>query len=339
MIERYQTPKMTKIFSFDYLDQLITLLNIKADEYRDLAKILRTHGQHAEPGTLGLVFLGWADALKRQFDFLELAYKKIEYSKISGAVGTYSGGLSPELEYIALNLLGLRPAPFSSQIILRDRHAHLINALAVLAGVLENIALNIRLLGQTEIGELQEPFGKGQKGSSRMPHKKNTILTENLCGLACVARHNAGIALENIPTWEARDISHSSTERIIFADCFHLVHFMIKRLTKVIEDIVVNKGRIADNLNLTKGVIFSPEVKDLLVEQGIDPGKAYKIAQSHAFKATEKNRDYLQVLMESDAIPAELKEGKLQEIFNISNKLRHIDAIFEKCGVPRKEKE
>lgn len=324
---------------FKSLYRLIEVLNQKADQYRDLIKILRTHGQHAEPGTQGLEFLGWANALKRQVGFLEYAIEEMRYSKISGAVGTYAGGLSPELEKIALNYLGLKPAPFSSQIILRDRHAHVMNALAALSAVLEHIALNIRLLGQSEILELQEPFGKGQKGSTRMPHKKNPILSENECGLARVVRSNAGVALENIATWGARDISHSSAERIIFPDSFHLVHFMIKRLTGVMEGIVVNEDKITENLNLTKGVIFSPDVKDLLIDEGVDPGMAYDISQQHAFKAIAEKRSYLDILLESEDIPGGLKRGKLPVVFNILNKIRHVDAIFERNGVPRKERE
>lgn len=249
-------------------------------------------------------------------------------TKISGAVGTYAGGLSPELEMRALTILGLEQAKASAQILLRDRHAQVMNALATLAAVLEHIALNLRLMGQTEICELQEPFGEKQKGSSRMPHKKNTILTENLCGLARVVRNNAAVALENIPTWSARDISHSSAERIIFPDSFHAVDFMIQRLIKVFRDLVVNEEKIAENLNLTQGVIFSPDVKELLLSVGLDPEDAYRISQQESFRAMDGKRGYLDVLLESNRIPDELKQGQLQAVFDVKQKVRYVDEVF-----------
>jgi len=244
--------------------------------------------------------------LDEEIDNLQHVQLQIKETKISGAVGTYTGGLSPQLEEKALRILGLQPARISKQIILRSRHAHVINALAVLAGVLENTALNIRLLGQTEIGEVQEPFSKKQKGSSRMPHKKNTILTENLCGLARVIRSNAAVALENIATWGGRDISHSSTERIIFADCFQLTHFMIRRLYKVINGLVVNEKRMKENLEISQGVIFSPEVKTFLMDQGFSQKKAYEIAQKGAFKAIKEQISYQRALKEMNKIPTEV---------------------------------
>lgn len=306
----------------------------KARIYRNIVRIERTHGQHAEPNTLGLVFLCWYDQLQRQTDSLTEAIHIISETKISGAVGTYAGGLSPELEQKALEHLGLKPAIISGQIILRDRHAQIICTLAVLAGVLENIALNIRLLGQTEICELQEPFGKKQKGSSRMPHKQNTILTENLCGLARIVRANAGIALENIPTWGARDISHSSTERVIFADSFQLVHFMIKRLTEVIEGLVIYEDRIKENLEMTAGIIFSPEVKEFLMAEGFSPKDAYRISQESAFKAHEKNVHFSAVVRQHPKISYPLYEKmKKNKIFDVRRKLEHVNDIYERFNL------
>lgn len=316
------------ILIFKEMDNLGMALLKKAEAYRNLPCIGRTHVRHAEPITLGLRFLGWYDSLTRQKSYLLPAYDQMRHSKISGGVGTYGSGLSPELESRALAELGLLPAKFSTQIILRDRHSHLINCLAVLAGVMENIALNIRLLAQQEIDEVNEPFGKGQKGSSLMPHKRNPILTENLCGLTRFVRHCAGAILEDISTWGERDISHSSAERIVFPDCFQLIHFGLRRLTKVIEGIVVNKENISRNLNLTCGVIFSPEVKDLLMSEGIEPELAYQIAQECAFKSLSQNRSYLVILGEDERVPIALKNGRLQNLFKMENKLKHIDKIF-----------
>lgn len=305
-------------------------LKLKALKYKHLIKIHRTHGQHAEPTTLGLEFLWWYDALDRQSDTLHQAYDAMWATKISGAVGTYPGGLSPEIEARALRHLNLGQAKISAQILLRDRHAQVMNALATLAGVLEHISLNLRLMGQTETCEVQEPFGKNQKGSSRMPHKKNTILSENLCGLARVVRNNTAIALENIPTWGARDISHSSAERIIFPDSFNLVDFMIWRLIKIFQELVVNEDRITENLNMTRGIIFSPEIKELLMSAGIDPEEAYRISQQCAFQAWDEKLDYLEVLLENNFVPEELKSGKLQSVFDLTKKVPYIDEIFSR---------
>lgn len=301
----------------------------KALKYQYLVKIQRTHGQHAVPSTLGLEFLWWLDALHRQREPLGAAYQEIGYTKISGAVGTYEGNLSPELEREALKILELDPAPISMQIILRDRHAYVINALAVLGAVVENIALNIELMGQTEIRELQEPFSKDQKGSSIMPHKKNTILSENLRGLSRLLRSYVTAALENIPTWSGRDISHSSVERVIFPDAFNLIHFMLRRTRGLVEGLVVNEGQIERNLNLTRGTIFSPDVKKILLDQGYDPEAAYRIAQQGAFTAIESGRNYFDVLCEREDISRDLVEP-LRELFDFRKKVRYVDEVFNR---------
>jgi adenylosuccinate lyase len=327
----------TSLLMIEAIDNVLKDLRVLADiilktarQYQNLIRIESTHGQHAEPSTLGLMFLWWYDRLVGQEMFINLAREQMQYTKISGAVGTYAGGLSPELEKRALSLLGLKPAAIAGQIILRDRHAQVMNALAVLAGVMENIALNIRLLGQTQICEIQEPFGKEQKGSSRMPHKKNTILTENLCGLARVVRHNAGIALENIPTWGGRDISQSSAERIIFVDSFQLVHFMLQRLTKIMTELVINEKNIRRNLEFTQGVIFSPDVKEALMAKGMDPETAYRTAQEAAFEAMKGGISYYEVLLKKQAVVNILNKSDLvlADIFSYENKLRHVKDIF-----------
>lgn len=308
---------------------LAAALKEKALKYKHLLKIGRTHGQHAEPTTLGLTFLFWYDSLVRQIRSLEEAREGMTYSKLSGAVGTYAGGLSPELEKQALHFLKLKSAPISFQIILRDRHLKVMNALEVLAGVLENMAVNIRLSGQTEIRELQEPFGKKQKGSSVMPHKKNTILTENLCGLATLIKCYALAISIHVPTWQERDISHSSVERVAVADAFQLTHFMLKRLTKVISGIVVNEKQIEKNLKLTRGITFSPEVKELLMSEGLDPETAYRTAQGLAFKAIEEDTPYLDLLLFSSEVPESLKKG-LEGVFDYNKTVKFLDHVYER---------
>ncbi len=315
---------------FQEIDLVLEILKGKALQYKHFPMIGRTHGQHAEPITLGLKFLWWYDTLERTKRPLESALEAMRETKINGAVGSYGGGLNPQLEKAALARLGLTPARVTGQIILRDRHARVMNELAVLAAGIENIALNIRLHGQTEIRELQEPFGRSQKGSSRMPHKKNTVLTENLCGLARIVRANVSIALENISTWDERDISHSSAERVIFADSFNVVHFMLRRLKRVLEGLVVNEERITENLNLTRGTIFSGEVKDVLMEHGLDPETAYRIAQNLAFEAVQNGTDYLDLLLASGEVPDSVKQGRLQTCFDIARRLSEVDGIFKR---------
>lgn len=319
---------------FEGIEKVAQALEKKARLYKAVPMIGRTHGQHAEPITVGLKFLCWYDDLIRQKKFLHLAYDEMAYTKISGAVGIYGSGLAPELEWQTLRLLHLFPARTSRQIILRDRHAHVLNALASLAGVLENIFLNIRLLAQTEVGEFREVFQKGQKGSSRMPHKRNaSIRSEQLDGLSSVVRGYAGIMLEHIKTWGERDISHSSVERIIVPDAFQLVHYMLKTLEEIVTDLEVNQEKITNNLLLTQGIIFSPEVRDLLLTFGFNSETAYLISQQDALRAVTEGQSYLSVLLGDERIPSELKTGELQKIFDLKSKLRHVDDIFARFGL------
>lgn len=316
------------------LTDLETITLTLARKYKDLIRIESTHGQHAEPSTLGLMLLWWYDRLAAQKKFIRQAREEMLYTKINGAVGTYAGGLSPELEEKTLSMLGLKPAKITGQIVLRDRHAHVMNALAVLAGVMENIAVNSRLLGQTQICEVQEPFGKEQKGSSRMPHKKNTILTENLCGLARVVRSNSLVAMENIPTWGGRDISQSSPERVIFPDSFQLTHFMLNRLIRILSGLVVHEKNIKRNLEFTKGIIFSPDVKEALMAKGMDPEIAYRAAQEAAFEAIEKDLKYSDVLLGKSEVTELLTPFEIIELFNYENKLKYVDEIFARFEKP-----
>jgi adenylosuccinate lyase len=315
----------------DSLNNLLDALKGKALKYKFLFKIQRTHGQHAQPTTFGLELLWWYDALDRQSKELRLAFQEMRYSKISGAVGTYWPRLSPELERIALDKLGLLPAPISAQINLRDRLARIMNALAVIMSTVEHVAENLRLYGQTEICEVQEPFGKGQKGSSAMPHKKNTILSENLCGQARNARHFAAAIMEAIPTWGARDIDHSATERVFVPDMFHTVVYSLDRLTGIINGMVVHEDRMAENLNFSRGVIYSPEVKDMLAYHGMSPAAAYAIAQRAAFQAIEEKRSYIDTLLgQSDFPRCAISRKDLEDLFDHTKTVQYIEEIFER---------
>ena len=316
------------------LGELCETLKKQALKYRYTLKIGRTHGQHAQPITFGLELLWWYDALERQLKKLEQVCLDMEEAKISGGVGTYGAGLSPELERRTLEYLGLRPARISAQIILRDRHCRVLNELAILASLMEHIAINLRIYGQTEIMEVQEPFGKNQKGSSYMPHKKNTILTENLCGMASMVRGYAGMLMEKIPTWSARDIAHSSIERVAIPDAFELTNFMLGRLNGVIEGMEVHEDRMLKNLNLTKGAIFSPDVKEFLMNGGVDPEKAYRICQQAAFVAMKKDICYLEALREDSEFPVELAVSEeLEKIFDPKKTLQYVDETFAKFGL------
>ncbi|MFZ2188865.1 MAG: adenylosuccinate lyase [Candidatus Moraniibacteriota bacterium] len=318
----------------DALHRLGISLKEKAVLYKYLLKIHRTHGQHAQPVTFGLELLWWFDALDRQIEKLEGVAKDMEYSKISGGVGTYGTGLSPELESKALEYLGLKPARISAQIILRDRHCRVLNELAILASLLEHIAINIRLYGQTEIDEVKEPFGKKQKGSSYMPHKRNNILTENVCGMATLVRGYAGMLMEKIPTWGARDIAHSSIERVVIPDAFEITNFMLCRMDGVIRGMVVNESQMEKNLNLLNGAIFSPDAKEFLLSKGVDTEKAYRICQRAAFKTIENGTPYKDALEKDTDFPVKLKGSKeLEGIFVPKNTLKFIAETFARFGL------
>jgi adenylosuccinate lyase len=315
-------------------ESLAGVLRDKAVEFKYLIKIHRTHGQHAQPITLGLELLWWYEALLRSVKKLFLLRDDMRETKISGGVGTYGKGLSPELEKTALQILDLKPSPISAQIILRDRHSRVLNELAILASIMEHISVNIRIYGQTEIREIQEPFSKNQKGSSYMPHKKNTILTENICGMATMVRHYSSMLMEKIPTWGARDITHSSIERVAVVDSFELTNFMLKRLTGVISGMVVNENQIQKNMELTGGAIFSPDVKDLLMHEGVDPEIAYRICQDAAFRVMDEGIEYLEAVNEDGRVPIALVGSeKLKKVFSFEDTIPYVGETFAKFGL------
>lgn len=298
-------------------------------KYKMTPMIGRTHGIHAEPITLGLKFLLWYDEVLRNEKRLKEAIENISYAKISGAVGTFST-MPPDVFEYASKKLELKPCYATSQIISRDRHAHYLLTLSLIAAFIEKIALEIRHLQRTEVGEVMEPFTKGQKGSSAMPHKRNPILCERLCGIPRLIRSNAMVALENIALWHERDISHSSCERVIFPDSTTIMDYAFKKLQFILGDIDVNEKRIEENLQLTRGLIFSQRVLLKLIDKGITREEAYKLVQSNAKKVWQGEEEFSNVLKEDKKVTNLLTEEELKSCFDMDYFLKNIDYIFKK---------
>lgn len=298
----------------------------RAEEHRETTTIGRTHGIHAEPTTFGLKLAGWAFALDRDRDRLGHALEGMRVGKLSGAVGTYSA-TDPEVERIACERLGLEPAPTSTQVIQRDRHAELLAALAVLASSLDRFATEIRHLARTEVRELEEPFGRAQKGSSAMPHKRNPITAERICGLARVVRANALVGLENVALWHERDISHSSAERVVLPDSFLAVDYMLSRFAWLVDGMVVHAERMRENLENGRGLYFSQRLLLALVDAGLTRDEAYRRVQRHAMRAWDEGVD-LRELVRADASLAGLVD--LAVVFDHSAYTRHVDTVFDR---------
>jgi len=308
---------------------LMGVIRSRAMEHKSTVMIGRSHGIHAEPITGGFkLAVGYAE-MKRNLRRLEEACEVISYGKISGAVGTFAN-ISPEIEEKACGKLGLRPAEISTQIIQRDRHAQYFTSLAVLGGSLEKIAVEIRHLQRTEVLEAEEPFGKGQKGSSAMPHKKNPIGSENISGLARLLRSNALAAMENMALWHERDISHSSVERVIGPDSTILADFMVHRLRGILEGLVVHPERMKENLELTKGLIFSQQVLLRLAEKGLERQDAYVLVQRNALKVWESGRPFKELLLADEDLRKILTEKEIEEIFDLRYHLKYVDHIFDR---------
>ena len=311
----------------DGLKELMESIKKKAFQYKDTPMIGRSHGVHAEPITFGLKCALWYSDMKRNMKRLENAFDVISYGKISGAVGTYAN-VPPEVEERVMKKLGLKRPEISTQIIQRDRHAEYFSTLAVVAGTMEKIAVEIRHLQRTEVLEVEEPFGKGQKGSSAMPHKKNPILCENITGLSRIVRANAISAMENIALWHERDISHSSVERVIGPDSTILVDFMIHRLKGIIDGLVVHPENMMKNLNLTKGLIFSQQVMLSLAKKGLERQKAYDMVQRNALKVWNEGIDFKTALLQDKDIMSYLDPEEIERIFDLKYHLRYVDHIF-----------
>src|SRR6516162_862901 len=273
------------------IDRAFAVVRARAEEHRETLQIGRTHGVHAEPTTFGLKLAGWAFELSRGRERVARALEGMRVGKLSGAVGTYAA-TDPELERLACERLGLEPAPTSTQVLQRDRHAELLTALAVVASSLEAFALEVRHLARTEVGEVQEPFGRGQKGSSAMPHKRNPVVAERICGLARVVRACSLVGLENVALWHERDISHSSAERVAIPDSFLALDYMLDRFTWLVEGLVVHPERMLANLDASHGLVFSHRLLLALVESGLERNDAYRLVQAAAMEAWDSGGDF-----------------------------------------------
>ncbi len=311
---------------------LITLKGVlkkQAVQHKKTVMMGRTHGVHAEPISFGLKVLVWYDEIQRNILRIDNSLDVISYGRISGSVGTYMH-LNPEVETRALKKLDLKPAKASTQVLQRDRHAEVMAALAILCSTLEKFAVEIRHLQRTEVLELEEPFTKGQKGSSSMPHKKNPVRTERISGLARVARSNLQTALENMPLWRERDISHSSAERIILPDTFILTDFILADITDIIQNWNAHPERMKENIDLTQGLIFSQRVLLALTKKNLTREQAYQIVQRNTLKAWQEKSDFRDlILVDKDAIKALTRE-EIQACFTLEPYLEQIDHIFER---------
>jgi len=314
------------------LGKLDDVLARRAKEFKDTVMVGRTHGIHAEPTTFGLKLALWFDEMRRNIERLRAAVDRISVGQISGAVGTYEH-LSPAVEEFVCARLGLTPAPVSTQILQRDRHAEFMTTLALVGSSLEKIATEIRHLQRTEVLEAEEYFSKGQKGSSAMPHKRNPITCERIAGLSRVLRGNALAAMENVSLWHERDITHSSVERIIVPDSCILLDYMIALTTDVIDRLIVYPDTMAKNLDRTHGLIFSQSVLLALTKKGMRREDAYRIVQGAAMEVWQSGRNFRDVLTAIPEVANALSEADLGEIFNLEKSIRNVDYIFSRVGL------
>lgn len=313
----------------DALDVLHKTVGEKALEYKMIPCAGRTHGIHAEPTTFGLKMLNHYAEIGRDIERITQTKKEMMVGGLSGAVGTYAN-CPPSIEARTCELLGLDVDPVSTQVIQRDRHARIVTDLAICGASLERLALEVRHLQRTEVLEALEPFKKGQKGSSAMPHKKNPILSERVCGMARLLRGYTVPAVENIALWHERDISHSSVERVMWPDVFHLILYMTKTMTKIIKGITVNKEKMKDNIDITKGLLFSGRILIALVErEGISREEAYMIAQSNAMRCWNEKVPLLE-LLKDDPMIKKMSESELESLFDLEYYLKHIEEIFNR---------
>jgi adenylosuccinate lyase len=299
----------------------------RADEHRDTVMVGRTHGVHAEPITFGAKLAGWAFEVERDRERVARALEGMRVGKLAGAVGTYAGG-DPEVERIACERLGLVPESAATQVVPRDRHADLLATLALCASSLERFATEIRHLARTEVGEAQEPFGRGQKGSSAMPHKRNPVVAERICGLARIVRAAALVGFENVPLWHERDISHSSAERVVLPDAFLALDYMLDRFAWLVEGLIVDAERMRSNLEASHGLVFSQRVLTALVAGGLARDEAYGLVQRHAMRAWEEGLAFRE-LVESDP---EIAPRLDSSVFDLADAVKHVDVLFERLA-------
>ncbi len=318
------------------LASLRQVLARRAMEFKDLVMVGRTHGVHAEPITLGLKLALWFEEVGRGAGRMTRAKEAVRVGKIAGAVGTYAH-ISPRVEEYVCERLNLRPAPIASQVIQRDRHAEYMSALALIAASVAKMATEIRHLSRTEVGEVAEAFGKGQKGSSAMPHKRNPIVSEQLTGLARVVGANAATALQNVGLWHERDISHSSVERVILPDSTILVDYMVTRFSELMDGLVVNKEAIRRNLDLSRGLIHSEQVLLALLQAGLSRKAAYETVQRLSFKTVNENKYFRAVVQEDSEVKARLSPEALAACFDLSPHVAHVGTLFGRVFGPPDE--
>ncbi|MCP4725936.1 MAG: adenylosuccinate lyase, partial [bacterium] len=313
------------------LDELIEATKKQAVNYKDQIMLGRTHGVASEPITLGMKLALWYTELSRSRTRIERAVEGVSYGQVSGAVGTFAY-VDPKIEELVCAELGLKPAPVSTQIIQRDRHAEFLTSLALLAASLEKFSTEIRHLHRTEVAEVEEPFGKKQKGSSAMPHKKNPIVCERLTGMARLVRTNALAGIENICLWHERDISHSSVERIILPDSTSIVYYMIRKFIHVVENMKVNPENMLGNLNRVEGLLFSQGLLLKLSKKGLTREKAYEVVQSAAMDAREKG-GFKDLIKSKPEVKELLSDDEIEDCFDLKNFTKNIDHIFRKAGL------
>jgi adenylosuccinate lyase len=308
---------------------LMEAVKERAFRHKNAPMVGRTHGVHAEPMTFGLKMALWHAELQRQRERLDRARATIAVGKLSGAVGTFSH-LPPEVEEAVCARLGLRPAPASSQILQRDRHAEVMTTLALVAASLDKFATEVRALQRTEVREVEEPFGAGQKGSSAMPHKRNPVGCEQVCGLARLVRSNALASMENVALWHERDISHSSVERVIVPDSFLALDHMLARFTRIVKGMTVDEARMRRNLEMGRGLVFSGPLLLALTARGMRREEAYRVVQSHAMEAWRSEGDFRQRVLDDPEVRAALSEAEIEDVFRLERYLTHVDAVFER---------
>lgn len=314
------------------MEKLRDVLLEKAREHRDTIMIGRTHGIHAEPTTFGLKMLLWVAETERNIKRMKNAVETVSAGKISGAVGTYAN-IDPFVEEYVCRKLGLKPARVSTQVLQRDRHAEFMTTLAVIGSSLDKFATEIRSLQRTDILEAEEYFKKGQKGSSAMPHKRNPITTERISGLARLLRGNALVAMENVPLWHERDISHSSVERVIIPDSTITMDYMLHKFTDIMQNLLVYPENMKKNLDKTHGLIFSQRVLLALVDKGLSRESSYELVQRNAMRSWNAGEDFKQLLLNDGEITAVLPEKEIEGLFDLRYHLQHVDDIYKRFGL------
>ena len=311
---------------------LIDVLKRRAIEFKNTPQVGRTHGIHAEPTSFGLTFALWFDEMRRNRERLLRAKETVAVGKISGAVGAFAH-LDPSVEEAVCARLGLKAAPVSTQVIQRDNYAEYLNTLAVIASSLEKFALNVRHWQRTEVREAQERFTKGQKGSSAMPHKRNPIISERICGMARIVRANSLVGLENIALWHERDISHSSAERVVLPDSSIALDYMLQKAIGLIDGLVVYPERMLENLGLTRGLIFSGQLLLALTNKGVSRETAYEWVQRNAMRVWDENRDFHALVKADTDIASRLSAEEIDRTFSLEHYLRNVDQIFKRLGI------